>query len=149
MERCSNISIKGLTLYHEVDQVGCFTNCFDVSHCENIKFEDCDINGSGFIGICVNQSMGVEIKNCKIHKCTAHGVFAWCMNENHDNLPISESGILIEDCTFNDNNGSNVSFDPNYLDHSSFKVTIDGKEHIVTKENYKEYEEEEYQFNIL
>ena len=93
LENCSNIKIIGLTIRH--DMMGCFTNCFDVNNCDNISFIDCDINGSGFIGICVNKSTGVEVERCKIHNCVK-GAFLWENNEARSHgIPATTSDITL------------------------------------------------------
>ena len=72
LKNCYNIKIIGLAIRH--DRMGCFVNYFDIHTCENIPFKKCDINGYGFIGICINKSTGIWIKKCKIHECYM-GVF--------------------------------------------------------------------------
>lgn len=138
MDHCSGIKIKGLTLYHDVGQVGCFTNCFDVDHSQNISFEDCDINGSGFIGVCVNQCTSVSIKNCKIHKCT-FGIFIWENNEHMEGLKVTTSDVTISKCTFDTNKVGNVCFDHNYARVMEFNATIDGKKFKINKDNFENY----------
>ena len=137
LENCSNIKIIGLTIRHDI--IGCFTNCFDVNNCDNISFIDCDINGSGFIGICVNKSTGVEVERCKIHNCEM-GTFLWENNEARSHgIPATSSDITFRECTFNDNNVGNICFDHNYAKKINFKVVLDSEEFLVSPNNYKNY----------
>ena len=46
---------------------------FDVNTCKNIRFTNCDINGSGFIGICINKSTNVEDLNNLVRKEAING----------------------------------------------------------------------------
>ena len=133
---CSNIKIKGLAIHHDLP--ACFTNCFDIHLSDNISFIDCDINGSGFIGVCINKSTGIKIKKCKIHQCTM-GVFLWENNETLNGDEASTSDVDIRNCTFNDNELGNVCFDHNYACLVDFKANIEGKKFIINSTNYKDY----------
>ena len=135
LENCSNIKIIGLTIRH--DMMGCFTNCFDVNNCDNISFIDCDINGSGFIGICVNKSTGVEVEHCKIHNC-GRGLIFGKIIKHLVRFPATSSDITFRECTFNDNNVGNICFDHNY-ERDYFKVVLDDDEFLVSPNNYKNY----------
>ena len=135
LKNCSNIKIIGLTIRH--DLIGCFTNCFDINTCENISFINCDINGSGFIGICVNKSTNVKVENCKIHQCTV-GIFLWENNETYNGIPATTSNITISNSFFEENEVGNICFDQNYADLIEFKVELNGKQFLVNPYNYKE-----------
>ena len=141
LKNCSNIKIIGLTLRH--DLMGCFTNCFDVNTCKNIRFTNCDINGSGYIGICVNKSTGIKVKNCKIHQCVV-GIFLWEHNEIYNDIPATTSDVTVKDCIFDSNEIGNICFDPNYADLTDFKVVMNGKKFYVNTHNFKE----KYALNI-
>ena len=135
LKNCSNIKIIGLTIRH--DLIGCFTNCFDVNTCESISFINCDINGSGFIGICVNKSTNVKVENCKIHQCTV-GIFLWENNETYNGISATTSDITINNSFFEENEVGNICFDQNYADLIEFKVELNGKQFLVSPSNYKE-----------
>ena len=134
LTNCSNIKIIGLTIRHDI--IGCFTNCFDVNTCDNISFINCDINGSGFIGICVNKSSGIKVDSCKIHQCTV-GIFLWEHNEIYDGIPAITSDVTVRECVFDGNKVGNICFDKNYADLIDFKVTLNGEKFMVTPNDYK------------
>lgn len=133
---CSNVHIHGLTIYHDPKLAGCFTNCFNVDYSENITFSDCDINGSGFIGICINQCSRVEVKDCKIHECR-FGVFVWGNNDEYGGNKVSPSEVFIEHCVFEQNKVGNVSFDPNYARSTQFRIKIDSNDYFIDSDNMK------------
>ncbi len=135
LKNCSNIKIIGLTLRH--DLMGCFTNCFDINTCDNISFINCDINGSGYIGICINKSTNVKVENCKIHQCTV-GIFLWENNETYNGITASKSDVTIRNSFFEENEIGNICFDQNYADLIEFEVTLNGKQFLVNPYNYKE-----------
>jgi len=135
---CSNIHIHGLTIYHDPKLVGCFTNCFNVDYSQNISFSNCDINGSGFIGVCINQCSRVEVKDCKIHECQ-FGVFVWGNNDGYGGKKVSSSEVFIENCVFEKNDAANVSFDPNYALATPFSIKIDSSDFIINSDNIKSF----------
>jgi hypothetical protein len=148
IQQCSNIHIHGLTIYHDPKLAGCFTNCFDVDHSQNITFTNCDINGSGFIGICINQSSGVEVKDCKIHECQ-WGVFVWGNNEEYGGKRVSTSEVFINNCVFEQNKVGNVSFDGNYAHATPFRINIDSWDFIINSDNVRNYLNDENNYEVL
>ena len=148
IQQCSNIHIHGLTIYHDPKLAGCFTNCFDVEHSQNITFTNCDINGSGFIGICINQSSGVEVKDCKIHECQ-WGVFVWGNNEEYGGKRVSTSEVFINNCVFEQNKVGNVSFDGNYAHATPFRINIDSWDFIINSDNVTNYLNDENDYEVL
>jgi len=145
---CSNIHIHGLTIYHDPKLVGCFTNCFDVEYSQNISFSNCDINGSGFIGICINQCSRVEVKNCKIHECQ-FGVYVWGNNDEYGGKKVSTSEVFIKNCVFEHNDVANVSFDPNYARATQFRIKIDSKDFIIDSENMTNYLNNDIHYEVV
>ncbi|MGY8888272.1 MAG: right-handed parallel beta-helix repeat-containing protein [Flavobacteriales bacterium] len=148
IQQCSNIHIHGLTIYHDPKLAGCFTNCFDVEHSQNITFTNCDINGSGFIGICINQSSGVEVKDCKIHECQ-WGVFVWGNNEEYGGKRVSTSEVFINNCVFEQNKVGNVSFDGNYAHATPIRINIDSRDFIINSDNVMNYLNDENNYEVL
>ena len=148
IQQCSNIHIHGLTIYHDPKLAGCFTNCFDVDHSQNITFTNCDINGSGFIGICINQSSGVEVKDCKIHECQ-WGVFVWGNNEEYGGKRVSTSEVFINNCVFEQNKIGDVSFDRNYAHATPFRINIDSWDCIINSDNVMNYLNDENYYEVL
>ena len=148
IQQCSNIHIHGLTIYHDPKLAGCFTNCFDVDHSQNITFTNCDINGSGFIGICINQSSGVEVKDCKIHECQ-WGVFVWGNNEEYGGKRVSTSEVFINNCVFEQNKIGNVSFDRNYAHATPFRINIDSWDFTINSDNVMNYLNDENYYEVL
>ena len=147
INQCSNIHIHGLTIYHDPKLVGCFTNCFDVDHSQNITFSNCDINGSGFIGICINQCSRVEVKDCKIHECR-YGVFVWGNNEEYGGNQVSPSEVFIANCVFEQNDVGNVSFDPNYARATQFSIKINAWDFRINSENMIRFLTDDYHYEV-
>jgi len=145
--QCSNIKIQGLTLFHDPKLAGCFTNCFDVDHSHNITFSNCDINGSGFIGVCINQCSRVYVQDCKIHECQ-YGVFVWGNNEEYGGKRVSASHVFIENCVFEKNNAANVSFDPNYARATEFRIQMDSMKFSIDSVNMKRFLTEDNTYEV-
>lgn len=145
---CSNIHIHGLTIYHDPKLAGCFTNCFNVDYSQNITFSNCDINGSGFIGICINQCSRVEVKDCKIHECQ-FGVFVWGNNDEYGGKKVSSSEVFVENSVFEKNDAANVSFDPNYALATPFRIEIDSRDFIIDSDNMKSFLKDGLHYEVL
>ena len=143
---CFNIKIIGLSIRH--DRAGCFTNCFDVHQSDQISFESCDINGSGFIGICINKSTRINIEKCKIHECQV-GVFLWENNETFKGIPASTSSVSIRESIFNDNEAGNVCFDSNYGSAVEFVVKLDDEQFIINPTNYRDYIKPSFTYPVI
>ena len=60
---------------------------------------NCDLNGSGSVGVTIRKSKQVSIKNCFIHDNTRAGVFVW-----------SSSKITIMDNSFERNGKSSKDY---------------------------------------
>ena len=144
---CSNIHIHGLTIYHDPRLIGCFTNCFDVEYSQNISFSNCDINGSGFIGVCINQCSRVELKDCKIHECQ-FGVYVWGGNDEYGGKKVSSSEVFIENCVFAQNDASNVSFDPNYARATQFSIKINAWNFRINSKNMMRFLTDDYHYEV-
>lgn len=144
IENSSDITIKGLTIYHDIKGViGCFSNCFDVHYCKNVTFEKCDINGSGFIGVCINQS-DVVIDNCIIHKCQM-GVLVWSNNEGSSDgkeTLLKDSEVTIKDTRLVENKYKNVTVDGQYARKAVAVVSINGEMFVLNKDNYEAYQDD-------
>ena len=134
IQQCSNIHIHGLTIYHDPKLAGCFTNCFDVDYSQNITFSNCDINGSGFIGICINQCSGVKVEECKIHECQ-YGVFVWGNNSDYNIKQFASSDVVILNCIFEQNSAGNVCFDSNYARATHFRIKVDALDFLINSGN--------------
>lgn len=147
IKNSSDITIKGLTIYHDIEGViGCFSNCFDVHHCKNMTFEKCDINGSGFIGVCINQS-DVVIDNCIIHKCEI-GVLVWDDNEGllaeeeGKVVVLKDSEVTIKDTRLVENRYKNVTVGAGYAEKAIAVVSLNGETFVLNKDNYAEYRDD-------
>ena len=134
IQQCSNIHIHGLTIYHDPKLAGCFTNCFDVDFSHNISFSNCDINGSGFIGICINQCSDIQVKECKIHECQ-YGIFVWGNNADYNVKHVESSDVVISNCIFEQNRAGNVCFDSNYARATHFNIKIDAWDFLINSGN--------------
>lgn len=141
IENSSDIKIKGLTIYHKIDgDPGCFSNCFDVNHCKNVSFEKCDINGSGFIGVCINQS-DVTIEKSILHKCE-FGVYVWNDNEETETV-FKDCNVVIKDCEFAENRANNVVVYSWYAKKATVSVSVNGKSFVLNKDNEQQYKKRE------
>ena len=143
IENSSDISIEGLTLFHEVGKDKCFTNCIDVNYSNNIIINKFDISGSGYIGICINQS-DIIVKNSKIYDCGYLGIFLWDGNDHTELKEVSYSGVVVKNCNFTDNKSGNIGFYPQYVEADSsggtiLCVEIDEKSTCVGKDNYEDF----------
>lgn len=137
IKNSSQIYIKGLTLFHEIGKDRCFTNCFDIDYCQNVVLNNCDINGSGFIGVCANQS-DVTIKNSVIHECV-DGVFIWDRNDSFNKASLTHSWITIKNTKFLKNKNSNVNVYSHYAKNSTIYLNIDDKSYTINKDNYSNF----------
>lgn len=139
IENSSDIKIKGLTIYHQIEgELGCFSNCFDVNHCKNVSFENCDINGSGYIGVCINQS-DVTIEKTILHKCE-YGVFIWNDNEE-TTTKFKDCKVVIKDTKFENNRANNVVVYSWYVAKATIDVSLNGKSFVLNKDNADNYKD--------
>lgn len=77
--------------------VGCTGNVILVDYCKNIRIEDCELNGSGIVGIASYHSSNLVIKNNHIHNNSEYPIIS--QNES----------TIIEGNLF-ENNGENVIY---------------------------------------
>lgn len=92
--QCSGVTLKNLTLGHEVEPGNCSGSVVSFYSCNNIKVEDCKLYGSGTYGIESNGSYDAEVTNCDIYECT-YGVLS--LN--------SCSSWVFDNCTMRDSSG--------------------------------------------
>ena len=68
IENSQNIGIYGFHLVHETAKY-CGANCFRLDGSEFIRIYNCNIEGSGKVGVFLYESSNVKIINNKIHDC--------------------------------------------------------------------------------
>lgn len=133
-----DIEINGLELFHEIGNKRCFTNCIDIYSSSNIFIDNCNILGSGMIGILIHES-DVTVKNSFIHDCVfgikVGGPDSDVNYDKQQNL----SWLTVTDNKFYDNSEFNIGFYQRYAENAEIIMNIDGQEVIINKNNYKKY----------
>ena len=101
VENSSNITIENfyLTHYEPRESYACEGGEISIDDSDNIDIINCDLNGSGSIGVKIRKSQQVSIKNCFIHDNTWAGVLVW-----------SSSNITIMDNSFERNGKSSKDY---------------------------------------
>ena len=101
IENSSNITIENffLTHYDPRESYQCEGGEISIEDSKNIDIMNCDLNGSGSVGVTIRKSKQVSIKNCFIHDNTRAGVFVW-----------SSSKITIMDNSFERNGKSSKDY---------------------------------------
>ena len=63
----ADITLEGITAYHEEQPGGCGGGVVAIFTSHDIRVEDCDLNGSGAIGVYARESRNLTVKHNKIH----------------------------------------------------------------------------------
>lgn len=66
----SDISLKGLTIGHDVEKGDCMGNVLSFSSCDLVKIEDCYLFGCGTYGINTQEVSDLKVVNTQIYDCT-------------------------------------------------------------------------------
>lgn len=106
---CTNISLGSLTLGHDAEPGSCTGGVVELSLCENVIIESCDMYGCGTLGIEAENCNSVYVQNSRIHDCSYGGVqFLECMD-------VAFIGTVIENCP-----------EPGYCLVSCINFSVDG-----------------------
>lgn len=69
-EKCTNVSVEGLIMGHEIEPGYCSGDVLGFERCDIVKVKDCDLYGCGAYGIGLRNTYGTMITGGKIHDCT-------------------------------------------------------------------------------
>lgn len=103
---CENVVFENIFFGH-TDRAGCTANVVFVKLSNGIKFKNCELNGSGFIGLVGEESTNIELSNSTISECTESFFTATKCDSVHFHHSIFENtkgmyGFTIEETpTFN------------------------------------------------
>jgi len=105
---CSNITIVNGKFKHKLFQDGiCIGAVFDIYNSANISLINCDINGSGSIGVRAANSKDLQVTNCFIHDNSSA---AYYLNSDCSNIRLLSNTVLnngpSKDIVFGDSGGS-------------------------------------------
>jgi hypothetical protein len=115
----SGLVLEGLTLGHEVSGP-CSAGVLGLSGIQDVRIIDCDLYGSGSVGIEISGSRGIEVKGGTIRECTAGAVWiedsesvlfdGVSITRNEGSWPLvgvyNSKAIYFSNCSFSDNQGS-------------------------------------------
>lgn len=89
---CSNITLKNLTLGHEVEPGLCSGSVVSVNGCDNVTIEKCSLYGSGTYGIDAYVTYNLFVNDTDIYECTNGGVdISRCSNVVFNRCKIRDS----------------------------------------------------------
>ncbi|MGD9941281.1 MAG: right-handed parallel beta-helix repeat-containing protein, partial [Clostridia bacterium] len=117
--RGTGLVLEGLTLGHEVSGP-CSAGVLGLFGMQDVRVVECDLYGSGSIGIEISDSLGVEVNGGTIRECTAGAVWIEdsdsvffdevSMVRNEGSWPLlgvyGSNAVYFSGCTFSDNQGS-------------------------------------------
>ena len=105
----TDISLKGLTLGHNVEKGQCTGGVFSFNGCENLRIEDCHLFGCGTYGVSANGVYDLKLINSEIYECT-YGL----AELQNTNTAVFENCILRDSEGFNQfeiYNSNNIRFE--------------------------------------
>lgn len=105
----SNISLKGLTIGHNVEKGSCTGNVLYFSAVDGVNIEDCNLFGCGTYGISSYLTSNINVINTQIYECT-YGLLEL---ESTDNM-------LFKNCVLRDSQGFE-QFIMNYCNNIKFE----------------------------
>ena len=107
IENSENITLKNFHATHldPSGPIGCTGNVIHLEHSKNITIDDCNLNGSGIVGVAAYFVDSLKIKNSIIHENSEYGVI------------FQGKYIDIENNTFVNNNSGHLYF--SYLEKES------------------------------
>ena len=114
----AGLVLEGLTLGHEVSGP-CSAGVLGLYGMQDVRVIDCDLYGSGSMGIEVSGSRGVEVSGSTIRECTAGAVWiedsesvlfdTVTVERNEGSWPLlgvnNSTAVYFSDCSFSDNQG--------------------------------------------
>lgn len=131
----TGVSIENIEMGHAPEKATvCDGHVVSVIDCKEVTIKDCFLFGSGYQGINIERTKGVECNNTTIRGCTGRI------------LTVSESeDVTFTDCVFTDNVGTNtmISFT------KSKKVTMDNCEISLNRMEYNEAQDMSSGFAIF
>ncbi len=69
-EECSNITLRGLTIGHDVEPGTCSGSVVKFDGCSGISIEKCDLYGCGTYGVEATYCSNINVADSVIHDCT-------------------------------------------------------------------------------
>lgn len=70
LHRCDRVRIRNLRLGHSPERGECVGGVVKLDHCTEIAIQDCDLYGSGALGMEITESKHVTVLNTTIRDCT-------------------------------------------------------------------------------
>ena len=119
----ADLVLEGLTLGHQVSGP-CSAGVLGLVDMQDVRIVDCDLYGSGSIGMEISGSTEVEVSGGTIRECTAGAVWiedsesvlfdAVSISRNEGSWPLlgvyNSSGVYFSQCSINDNRGTEFLF---------------------------------------
>jgi polygalacturonase len=118
--RCRDLRLEGLTLGH-TEAGECEGGVLRFEGCTNVQVQDCDMFGSGVVGLDLEECTGVTVRGSTIRDCTAGALWAAdVQNLRFENVRIAgnegwplvsiegSTGIVFDSCTIEDNTGDSL-----------------------------------------
>jgi polygalacturonase len=122
LRQCRDIVLEGLTLGH-TDAGECEGGVLRLEGCTNVQVVDCDMFGSGVVGLDLEKSTGVTVRGSTIRDCTAGALWALgakdvrfqdvriAGNEGWPLLSVEESkNVVFDSCTIEGNTGDSIAW---------------------------------------
>lgn len=88
-KNCEKIRIENLNFYHQVGVDPCSDGVSNFYGCKDVAIEHCFFNGSGIIGLNIQWSKNVQVKNSFVYNNSQHALMI------HDSKQ-----VVFEDCEF-------------------------------------------------
>lgn len=121
---CDNLTLKNLTLGHEVTPGYCIGAVLELDNCFDVTLENMDLYGSGTYGIVTQDVYNLSVTDSIIRECT-YGM-----------LDLRSSGNLnFKGCTFKDNTG---------FDQLSYNMVSATFEDCTFTNNASDYDDEQF-----
>ena len=95
--KCSDITLKGLTVGHAVEPGTCEGDVIGISYSWNVRIEDCHLYGCGTYGLDIYSSESITVTGTEIYECS-NGIFQLYNVED----------VVFDDCRFYRNSGWNL-----------------------------------------
>ncbi len=127
-----NFTLKNIKAKHTDPSgpLGCLGNVVFIDNCPGATFKNCDLNGSGIVGIAAYNCDALQVLNCYIHKNSQYGII------------YQGSDLLVKKTTFENNGNDNVIY-YSYVDPGKYggwppeekiKENVT-RQHLVLKKN--------------
>ncbi|MBL8967005.1 MAG: right-handed parallel beta-helix repeat-containing protein [Spirochaetaceae bacterium] len=122
----SLVTLRGARLLHRVSEP-CMAGVLALAGCSDFRIEECELLGSGAVGIEIEASSGISLSGGAIRDCSVGAVWArdsWglsfanlAVEGNGGGSPLiavaGVTGMIFGDCRFSDNSGAEfLSFGP-------------------------------------